>query len=213
MSELAEVEDLFYKLDTIIRRNPEYLKKVSPMWKSLESMSKRVLRVHKLQATKYWRDCPQSVLLELTTEQSEPFVKVALGLATRNIPVNQTSLVLWWRRMVATGQSNILTYFGWEGFNPGLVVTGQDLLRQCTKNEDMLKNITDAFKSDVSVDFRIRELLGGLSKQSDVKAAWKKWCMTNHPDKGGDAEHFLTVKLVYDEWLATVGRSGDNGND
>jgi hypothetical protein len=24
--------------------------------------------------------------------------------------------------------------------------------------------------------------------------------MTNHPDKGGDPENFLKVKLVYDEW-------------
>lgn len=204
--ELLKAEDLFYELDTILRHSPELFRKLSSKWKLLEAMTKRVLRVRKLQETKYWRDCPQAVLLELTTAQSEPFVKVALGLATRNMPVNQVSLVLWWRRMVATGQSNILTYFGWEGFNPEYVVTGQDLLRQCTKNEDMLKNITDAFKSDVSVDFRIRELLGGLSKQSDVKAAWKKWCMTNHPDKGGDTETFLTVKLVYEEWLDTVGR-------
>ena len=24
--------------------------------------------------------------------------------------------------------------------------------------------------------------------------------MTHHPDKGGDPENFLKVKLVYDEW-------------
>ena len=54
---------------------------------------------------------------------------------------------------------------------------------------------------DQSVDFKIRELLGGLSMKSDVRKAFKEWAMTNHPDKGGDAEKFLAVKLVYDEWL------------
>jgi hypothetical protein len=43
-------------------------------------------------------------------------------------------------------------------------------------------------------------LLGGLSKTSDVRAAWKKWAMVNHPDKGGDPDRFLQVKVVYDEW-------------
>lgn len=205
--EVWEVDDIFWRLDTIIRLHPEWLKKVSPKWKKLEATAKRVLRVQKLQATKDWCNCPQSVLLELTTEESEPFVQVALGLATRKFHVNQVSLVLWWRRMVATGNASILTYFGWNNFTAGDVVTGQDLLRQCVQNEDILKNITEAFKSDVSVDFRIRELLGGLSKQSDVKTAWKRWCMTNHPDKGGDAENFLRVKLVYEEWLSTVGRT------
>jgi hypothetical protein len=73
-------------------------------------------------------------------------------------------------------------------------------LRQCVSNEQILDRITESLKSDTSVDYRIRELLGGLSMQSDVTAAWKKWCMTNHPDKGGDPEKFLEVKLVYEEW-------------
>lgn len=208
MSEsLLELDDIFWKLDSIIRLNPELLKKVSPKWKKLEATARRVLRVHKLQGMPDWASCPQAVLLELTTEESEPFVQVALGLATRKFRVNQVSLVLWWRRLVATGNAAILTYFGWDHFEVEGIVTGQDLLRQCTKNEDILKNITEALKSDTTVDYRIRELLGGLSKQSDVKAAWKKWCMTNHPDKGGDAENFLRVKLVYEEWLDSAGRT------
>ena len=204
---INELDDLFWRLDGIVRHNPSLIRKLSPRWKALEATAKRISRVEKLQHTADWATCPQSVLLELTTAESEPFVQVALGLATRHFHVNQVSLVLWWRRMVATGQAAILTYFGWEGFTCDGIVTGQDLLRQCVKNEQMLGNITEALRSDTSVDFKIRELLGGLSTKSDVTAAWKKWCMTNHPDKGGDPEQFLRVKLVYDEWV-TIQKSG-----
>lgn len=204
---INEVDDLFWRLDTIVRHNPSIVRKLSPKWKALEATAKRISRVEKLQRTADWATCPQSVLLELTTAESEPFVQVALGLATRHFRVNQVSLVLWWRRMVSTGNAAILTYFGWEGFTCDGVVTGQDLLRQCISNEALLKNVTESLKSDVSVDFRIRELLGGLSKQSDVTAAWKKWVMTNHPDKGGDPEQFLKVKLVYEEWVEMQKRS------
>ena len=65
---------------------------------------------------------------------------------------------------------------------------------------------------DQSVDFKIRELLGGLSMKSDVRKAFKEWAMTNHPDKGGDAETFLKVKLVYDEWLETQKKFNTNQN-
>lgn len=204
---INELDDLFWRLDGIVRHNPSLIRKLSPRWKALEQTAKRISRVEKLQRTADWATCPQSVLLELTTAESEPFVQVALGLATRHFRVNQVSLVLWWRRMVSTGNASILTYFGWEGFTCDGVVTGQDLLRQCISNETLLKNVTESLKSDVSVDFRIRELLGGLSKQSDVTAAWKKWVMTNHPDKGGDPEQFLKVKLVYEEWVEMQKRS------
>lgn len=202
-----ELDDLFWRLDGIVRHNPSLIRKLSPRWKALEQTAKRISRVEKLQHTADWANCPQSVLLELTTKESEPFVQVALGLATRKFRVNQVSLVLWWRRMVATGNAVVLTYFGWNNFQCDGIVTGQDLLRQCISNEDILERVTDSLKSDVSVDYRIRDLLGGLSTQSDVTAAWKKWCLTNHPDKGGDPELFLKVKLVYDEWVEINKRS------
>ena len=45
---LLELDDIFWKLDSIIRLSPELLKKVSPKWKKLEATARRVLRVHKL---------------------------------------------------------------------------------------------------------------------------------------------------------------------
>jgi hypothetical protein len=104
--------------------------------------------------------------------------------------------------MVAAGQQHILTYFSWPALErlQTFTVTGSDLLRACTDNIALLEQVKNILADDASVDFRIRELLGGLSKTSDVRAAWKKWVMLNHPDKGGDPDKFLQVKVVYDEW-------------
>lgn len=201
IDKLNEIDDIFWRLEAIIRVSPEYLRKVKPKWKHLEQTATNTARLFKLQ--KHWLDIPQSVILELNTQQSVPFVTVMLGLAERKYTVSQLSMVNWWRRMCATGQEQILTYFSWKRFAEtffGKTVVASDLLRVCSDNEEFLQNVGRILADDQSVDFKIRELLGGISMKSDVKKAFKEWAMTNHPDKGGDAETFLRVKLVYDEW-------------
>lgn len=201
LDKINEIDDIFWRLEAIIRVSPEYLRKVKPKWKHLEQTATNTARLFKLQ--KHWLDIPQSVILELNTQQSVPFVTVMLGLAERKYTVSQLSMVNWWRRMCATGQEQILTYFSWKRFAEtffGKTVVASDLLRVCSDNEEFLQNVGRILADDQSVDFKIRELLGGLSMKSDVKKAFKEWAMTNHPDKGGDAETFLRVKLVYDEW-------------
>lgn len=201
LDKLNEIDDIFWRLEAIIRVSPEYLRKVKPKWKHLEQTATNTARLFKLQ--KHWLDIPQSVILELNTQRSAPFVTVMLGLLERKFKVNQVSMVMWWRRMLATEQDTLLTYFSWKRFEEtftGDFVTAQDLLRVCSDNEAFLANVGRALADDQSVDFKIRELLGGLSMKSDVRKAFKEWAMTNHPDKGGDAETFLRVKLVYDEW-------------
>lgn len=201
---IYEIDDIFWRLEAIVRTSPEYLRKVKPKWKHLEQTATNTARLFKLQ--KHWLDIPQSVLLQLNTQQSVPFVTVMLGLAERKYKVSQPSMVNWWRRMCATGQDYILTYFSWKRFEEtftGRQVTAQDLIRVCSDNEAFLTNVGKVLADDQSVDFKIRELLGGLSMKSDVRKAFKEWAMTKHPDKGGDPEQFLKVKLVYDEWLET----------
>lgn len=201
IDKLNEIDDIFWRLEAIVRVSPEYLRKVKPKWKHLEQTATNTARLFKLQ--KHWLDIPQSVILELNTQQSVPFVTVMLGLAERKYKVSQLSMVNWWRRMCATGQEEILTYFSWKRFAEtffGQTVVASDLLRVCSDNEAFLENVGRVLADDQSVDFKIRELLGGLSMKSDVRKAFKEWAMTNHPDKGGDAETFLRVKLVYDEW-------------
>ena len=150
-----------------------------------------------------WCTFSQSVLLDLATEQSEPFVKLCIQLCKRGIPHSPASLVMWWRRMVATGQANTITYFTWLTFKwGGGVVTGQDILYNCTRTQQMFDAVLTTVQSDSVLDCHLRELLGGLGSKSDIHQAWKKFCMTNHPDKGGDPQKFLEVKVCYDEWCA-----------
>lgn len=198
---LNEVDQICWQLERLVRSDPKLVKRVKPKWKAIETAATNVARVMKLQEK--WTAVPQSVLHDLCTEASAPFVKVMLGLAERKYSVNQMSMVGWWRRMMATGQESIITYFSWSKLATtffGHEVLGSDILRVCTENQQLLENITNALSDDTCVDFRIRELLGGISMQADVKAKWKEWAKSNHPDKGGDPELFLKVKLVYDEW-------------
>lgn len=198
---INELDDITWRLESIFRTDPKLMRKWKPKVKKLEEAATNVSRVMSL--AEKWSSVPQSLLLEFATNESAPFIKVCIGLTTRRYRLSPISLCLWWRRMVASGQQHILTYFSWAGLDRLDVETvcGNDLLRACTDNIALLDNIRNILADDQTVDFRIRELLGGLSKTSDVKAAWKKWVMTNHPDKGGDPEHFLEVKVVYDEWL------------
>lgn len=208
-----ELDDIFWRLDAIVRTAPECGKEIQSKTKKLLAVAENCKRVIQLQ--KAWPDMPQSVLLELSTEQSKPFVTVMLGLHKRRYVVSQMSMVNWWRRMCATGQEYLLTYFSWNKLEEtftGRTVLAQDLMRVCTDNQQLLNNITAAMSNDKCVDFKIRELLGGLSANSDVRKAWKDWAMHNHPDKGGDAETFLAVKLVYDEWCEIQNKLNNQSN-
>lgn len=195
------LEDITDELETIFRKSPELMRTWKPKVKKLETVATNTARIYKLAET--WSEVPQSLLQEFNTEESAPFIKVCIGLGKYKYKVSHTSLMLWWRRMLATGQQHMLTYFSWPALErlDTFTVTGSDLLRACTDNIALLEQVNNILTDGKSVDFRIRELLGGLSAKADVKEAWKKWVLVNHPDKGGDTEKFLQVKVVYDEWL------------
>lgn len=205
MTSDCELDDIFWKLEELVRTDSKVIRKLKPRFKKLCEQATDFDRVEKLSHFPAWQQVGQSNLLSLTTRTSAPFVKVALGLAQRRLPHSPVSLMLWWRRMVAVGQTSVLTYFSWtaaEEFAKYSVITGSDLARICIGNEQMFRDFQTTFQDDRSVELTIREALGGLSMQSDVRKAWKEWALRNHPDKGGDAEEFLRVKLIYDEWVS-----------
>lgn len=189
-------------IESMLRKSPSYMKLyVAPWIKRVELECRLRENVFTLAGMGNWSTFNQSILLELATEQSEPFVKLCIQLCKRGIVHSPASLVMWWRRMIATGQTNIITYFTWLTFKwNGGVVTGQDILYNCTRSKQMFDAVLTTVESDDVVDFHLRELLGGLGSKSDIHAAWRKFCMTNHPDKGGDPQKFLEVKVCYDEW-------------
>lgn len=205
MTSDCELDDIFWKLEELVRTDSKVIRKLKPRFKKLCEQATDFDRVEKLSRFPAWQQVGQSNLLSLTTRTSAPFVKVALGLAQRRLPHSPISLMLWWRRMVAVGQTALLTYFSWtaaEEFAKYSVITGSDLARICIGNEQIFRDFQATFQDDRSVELTIREALGGLSMQSDVRKAWKEWALRNHPDKGGDAEEFLRVKLIYDEWVS-----------
>ena len=191
-------------IEKVMRTSPEYFRYyVAPWVKRLENECRLRENILTLMGMGKWCTFNQSVLLDLATEQSEPFIKLCIQLCKRGIPHSPASLVMWWRRMVATGQTNIITYFTWLTFKwSGGVVTGQDILYNCTRTQQMFDAVLTTVQSDSVLDCHLRELLGGLGSKADIHQAWKKFCMANHPDKGGDPQKFLEVKVCYDEWCA-----------
>lgn len=203
--EVTELDDIFWKLEQLVRTDSKVIKKLKPRFKKLCEQATDFDRVEKLSRFPSWQTVGQSNLLSLTTHESAPFVKVALGMAQRRLPHSPVSLMLWWRRLVSCGQSAILTYFSWtaaEELARYTTITGSDIARICIGNEQMFRDFQETFSDNRSVELTIREELGGLSMQSDVRKAWKEWALRNHPDKGGDPEKFLRVKLIYDEWVS-----------
>ena len=202
-SAINRLDDLFYECRELFKEHPVLLAKYKSEFKKIELAVSNTKRVNQLRAL--WTDVPSQAFLDLDSNQSVPFVTMMLGLAKRHYRVQPMSMFLFCRRMCATGQDNVLTYFSWGRFeatftDKSKVVVANDLLRVCSDNQSFLDNVGKCLADNQSVDYKIRELLGGLSMQSDIKTAWKKWVMTHHPDKGGDPENFLKVKLVYDEW-------------
>lgn len=213
-SAINRLDDLLWECREIFKEHPELLTKYKAEWKKIELAVANTKRVNQLRAL--WPDVPSQAFLDLDSNQSVPFVTMMIGLTKRHYRVQPMSMFLFWRRMCATGQDNILTYFSWGRFeatftDTAKMVTANDLLRVCSDNQIFLDNIGKCLADNQSVDYKIRELLGGLSMQSDVRSAWKKWCMTNHPDKGGDQEQFLKVKLVYDEWCEINSQQSTKG--
>lgn len=207
----TEYAKLIGQLMTIAKADPKEFLKMRSGFKRAEALAKVSVLVGEMR-TRYPLMTKETADV-LTTEKSEPFVRLMIGLSKHRHKVSEPSLVRWWIRMVATGQEHLIAYFSWKRLDEvfrGQTITGSDILRVCTDNEALFANYSSALLNDRNVDFKIRELLGGLSMASDVKKAWREWALANHPDKGGDPEQFLTVKLVYDEWL--LSQAADNNN-
>lgn len=199
------IETALNVIERQVMQNPKNITQVTRQVARLQKKATNFVRLNKLRQE--WTEVPQDTLDYLMTEQSAPFVILMLSLIKRRYKPHQVSLVLWWRRLCATGLEYIISYFSWDRFDKLMssheskVVYGQDIMRVCVETESILKDLSDSLNADNNVEYRIRELLGGLSLKADVKKAFKEWAVANHPDKGGDPELFLKVKLVYDEWV------------
>ena len=88
------------------------LTKYKSEFKKIELAVANTKRVNQLRAL--WTDVPSQAFTDLDSNQSVPFVTMMIGLAKRHYRVQPLSMFLFWRRMCATGQDNIFTYFSWS---------------------------------------------------------------------------------------------------
>jgi hypothetical protein len=197
--DLNALDSMTGAIEEYVRKKPELWRLYLKGWASnMEMRAKLMEKVEQLAEMPQW--CDVSWLHELATEKSAPFIQICLQLCKRGISHSPVSLLKWWTRMIACGQTNIITYFTWLTFKPSGCVTGQDILYNCSRTQQMFDAILVTLEQPSSVDFHLRELLGGLGSKADIHEAWKKFAKENHPDKGGDPERFLEVKVCYDEW-------------
>lgn len=212
MSELIdELHRHLVGLENCIRRDPTVIRGIKRDFTYLSELARNLTRLDKLR--KAWGDIPDSVMEELGTSQSAGFVTIMLGAIERKYKMSQVSMVQWWRRMCATGQDHVLTYFSWKRLEEtftGTMLTGLDIIRVCSNNQDFLNSVMTALDDSRSIDFRVREKLGGISMSADVRKAWHDWAIRNHPDKGGNPEVFMQTKLVYEEWCELQKYNADN---
>ena len=191
-------------IEKTMRNHPEYFKLyVAPWAKKLEAECKLREKLEELRTFPEWSVVPYSMLADFLTEQSRPFIALCIQLNKRGYRHVPISLIRWWRRMIATAETNLITYFSWLNFHyTGCVICGTDIMMNCARTKDAFNDLCKVFDSDHHLDCHLRELLGGLGSNADIHEYWKKFCMKNHPDKGGDPQKFLEVKVCYDEWCA-----------
>lgn len=202
------LEKRFHEVEEIVRMKPKTLRHLKKLVNDLSESIAIQARADEL-AKAWYPTVPWEHVQELATRMSNPFLVVMNALHRRNYRTVPTSLLLWWRRLVSTGQTHHVSYFSMSRFDslfserkPSLMVTGTDIERCCCDTEEVLKAFTDATSDPMNTEFHLRELLG-ISMASDIRKAWKDWAKRNHPDKGGDNEKFLEVKLTFDEWNET----------
>ena len=199
------LEKRFRSVEEIVRMKPKALRHLKKLVNNLSESLAIQARVDEL-AKAWCPTVPWEHVQELATRLSNPFLLVVNGLHRRDYRTVPTSLLLWWRRLVSTGQTHHISYFSMRRFDAlfserksSLMVTGSDIARCCCDTEEVLKGFTEAVSNPRNTEFHLRELLG-ISMASDIRKAWREWAKRNHPDKGGDPEKFLEVKLTFDEW-------------
>ena len=154
-----------------------------------------------------WDKFDWSVMSTWANKVDEPFVKLMISLAKNGYQYNVISMHKWWRRLKAVNQQHIIGYFSYQGFPKPKEITQTiwwDLLyAQCCKTKSVFEEFNKVYQDDTFVEMNLRALLG-ISTKSDIKEAWHKWTMTNHPDKGGSVEKFVLVKAAYEEYLLST---------
>lgn len=187
--------------------NPEMIPEIRREAKATLELISFCDNLCKLRKYLDWSSFDWSFMATWANKIDEPFVKLMLSLAKNKYKYSAVSMHKWWRRLKAVNQHHIVGYFSYQGFpKPAEIPTlvWWDLVyAQCCKTKGVFEEFNKVYSDDHFVEMNLRALLG-ISTTKDIKEAWHKWAMTNHPDKGGSVEKFVLVKAAYEEYLLTM---------
>lgn len=193
-------------LARFVELEPKKLRELQGFVKNQAEKVKCRNLVLKLYALKGWNSFAQGLILEMANPTDQPFVRLMLTLAKERFNYNPMQMHLWWRRVKALDQHNIITYFNLAKFckdNPDKdsFISWTHVVENCSVTQEILTKILEGIRSNKDVEMNLRSRLG-ISMSADIDEAWKKWAKANHPDKGGDLNNFVITKACYEEWRA-----------
>ena len=159
-----------------------------------------VVKISELRMYLDWSFYAPNIIARLATRLDAPFIKLMTSLAKHGFRYSAISMTNWWRRLKSLSQDHIITYFTYADFGEPRFIGPNDLLAQCDRTKSMFGSLSEQLADDRLVEMSLRTLLG-IGQATDIKAAFRDWAKTNHPDKGGDTDRFARVMAAYDEWL------------
>lgn len=204
-------------ISRFIELEPKRLKALQSFVKNQSEKMRCRSQVLSLYSKVGWNKFAQGVILELSNPVDQPFVRLMLSLTREKFNYNPMQMHLWWRRLKATDQRHIITYFNLTKFcndfpDRNTFITWVNIVDNCSITQDILNKVMEGMKSNRDVELNLRSRLG-VSMTADLREAWKKWAKNNHPDKGGDLETFVITKACYEEWDAINSKQTSKGDN
>ena len=165
--------------------------------------------VSKLKQLDGWASMPDEAFELLRCIKAKVFVSIMLKAAKEHYHTNGMCMMHLWKRLVASGQENILTYVVWKRIesvcqNDKYLSTFR-LLDAAALGKDIISRIDDGTTSEsIKMKLCAALMIGDLSiSDKDLKASWRDWAIEHHPDHGGDPDVFISVKTIYELWSET----------
>lgn len=197
-----ELQQRLKAIEFELQVNPSRMRAVKQWYRTVVRAHDNNVLVERLFKCDGWDKFAWSIRSEMANDVDAIFIRLMLRLYKDRIGVNPISMHMWWRRMKAMHQFQLLTYLDYTGLVKSLVERYVDhtmILPYCISSRDTLAQLTELLSSNDQLDLTMRAHLGA-SMATDIPLAWVEWAKDNHPDKGGDSDKFVIVKACYEEW-------------
>lgn len=202
----GDYDELLSKLERLVMDNPKLVNTLKhDVLKLCDDVKLREYNRKVIDRT-IFNPMPQYVKLELLDKVHNPFIRLIDSLVKcgyRNVSI--LSMYRMWKSLIATNNTSLLTYFNITKFDvpKDNIVVGNDIINNCSLTREAVDNVLSSF-NEHTYRLTLCEMLGGISLESDIHLKWKEWAKKHHPDKGGDTETFIKVKIAYDVWCESM---------